>query len=1357
MVQEKKPNFLFLIETISSKMHMERLRVRFGFQGLFVVEPVGRSGGLALFWRVAEELEIQNYSRRHINAIVKTADNDVPWKFTGFYGHPNPSKRGESWSLLSLLKSFAPLPWLCVGDFNEITHQDEKRGACRRRERQMEDFRNVLDDCYLGDMGFTGPRFTWSNNRHDGTYTQERLDRALANSGWCDMYKSAGVEVMAARASDHHPLFVSFNTHQSRRLRGRRCFKFEASWVPDEDYGQIIQEAWESEVDGVEAMQRVRGKLERCKSKLQRWNRVKFGRNECLIKDKTKALVDLQELDGPEHNDTVKALQQEINTLLEFEDTRWKQRAKQSWYRDGDRNTPFFHAWASHRRRVNTIKRIVDGGGRDLTKVEDISAAFVSYYTGLFTTEGTAGMEDFTMGVQARVTDAMNERLVRRFEECEVDHALAQMHPLKSPGPDGFSASFYQNSWSVVRTDVCNAVLQFLNNGQFDNEINTTNIALIPKKKNPSCVVEFRPISLCNVVYKLIAKVLANRLKRVLGEIISPTQSAFIPGRLITDNVLLAFEALHTMDSRLSGKEGYMALKLDMSKAYDRVEWDFLEMIMRRLGFDERWVFLVMTCVRTVKYAVLVNGQAYGEIIPSRGLRQGDPLSPYFFILCAEGLSLALQRGEQSGGFTGLPITRGGTRLNHLFFADDSLLFCKAKEGELKYIQDTLALYEKASGQKLNQEKTSIFFSRNTTAHVREYLSRLIGVPPTQKYETYLGLPALVGRSRIRSFEGLKGKIWDKMYGWKEKFLSQAGKEVLLKAVVQAIPTYTMSVFQLPRTLCRDINAMMSKFWWGHKDNDKKIAWMNWGKMGRSKDVGGLGYRDLESFNMALLAKQGWRLIQNPDSLAATILKEKYYPNSTYMEASLGRNPSYAWRSIWGAKSLLEEGLLWRIGDGRSVRIWGDKWLPTKVTHAVQSPIRLVDEDAKVCVLIDEVTRWWNIPMVEAIFNMDEANIICGLPICPNTQPDKLIWGAAKNGQFSVKSAYHVAMEMGRRYVGSSSSEGPHCGLWRRIWRIGGPRVVKLFMWQACNNILPTNENLFKRKILTDALCPICKSEIESVGHALWSCPAAQDVWHECSRRIQKTPLEHTGFMDIFEGLVRRFDEAEIDLFANIARQIWLRRNQWVFTGKFFSPVQILQRATEQLEGSNASMFPVSQHDSHQKRTSCSSTPRLLRWKKPQAHVLKCNWDAALDVGRNLMGLGIIVRDHEGAVIAAKCSTHTHVSDPVTAEIIAAWTAARFIVQQGYGNVILEGDALGVVQSLQSEDLCWAPAGHLLEDIKSILSGTAWRVQHIGREGNAAADRLAKMALLLVEEHQWMLSTPYCLRNIVLAEQQFSD
>ena len=214
-----------------------------------------------------------------------------------------------------------------------------------------------------------------------------------------------------------------------------------------------------SDVDGVVAMQMVWAKLERCKSKLQRWSREKFGKNECLIKDKTIALTELQELDGPEHNEAIKALQQEIDTLLEFKDIRWKQRVKQSWYRDGNRNTPFFHAWASHHRRINTIKRVINGDGREMTKVEDISDAFVSYYNGLFTTKGTTGMEEFTVGLKARVTIEMNARLVCRFEECEVDRALAQMHLLKSSSLDGLSASFYQNSWSMVRKDICNVAL----------------------------------------------------------------------------------------------------------------------------------------------------------------------------------------------------------------------------------------------------------------------------------------------------------------------------------------------------------------------------------------------------------------------------------------------------------------------------------------------------------------------------------------------------------------------------------------------------------------------------------------------------------------------------------------------------------------------------------------------------------------------------------------------------------------------------------------------------------------------------------------------------------------------------------
>lgn len=277
-------------------------------------------------------------------------------------------------------------------------------------------------------------------------------------------------------------------------------------------------------------------------------------------------------------------------------------------------------------------------------------------------------MEDCLAGIENRVTDYMNQNLLRTFEASEIDFALSQLHLLKSLGPDGFAAVFFQKSLPTIRNEVCHAALDFLNGGSFDEKINETYICLIPKIKNPSQIMEYCPISLCNVIYKLISKVLDNRMKRILATIISPNQIAFIPGRLITDNILVAFKALYTMDTRMKGKGGYMTLKLDMSKAYDKMEWAFLEAIMRKLGFADRWANLTMTCVCTVSYSVLINGQPYGRINPSRGPRQGDPLSPYFFILCVEGLTGMLNRAERERGFTSLPLTRGRTTLNHLFF-----------------------------------------------------------------------------------------------------------------------------------------------------------------------------------------------------------------------------------------------------------------------------------------------------------------------------------------------------------------------------------------------------------------------------------------------------------------------------------------------------------------------------------------------------------------------------------------------------------------------------------------------------------------------------------------------------------------
>jgi hypothetical protein len=282
----------------------------------------------------------------------------------------------------------------------------------------------------------------------------------------------------------------------------------------------------------------------------------------------------------------------------------------------------------------------------------------------------------------------------------------------------------------------------------------------------------------------------------------------------------VAFEAFHSMLNRLKGKQGFMALKLDMSKAYDWMEWNFLEAIMRKIGFSDQWIQLIMKCVSTVTYAVLINGQPHGRIQPSCGIRQGDPLSPYLFLLCAEGLSHLLRKAEQEKSITGLAIARGGPRITHLFFVDDSVLFCKASPQEWGNVQATLEQYERVSGQKLNRDKTSLLFSKNTPQTVKDQLVNMVGVTPTNCFEKYLGLPSMVGKSRVASFASIKGRIWDKINGWKEKFLSHAGKEVLLKVMLQAIPTYTMSVFRLPKTLCQGINSLFSKFWWGHQNND---------------------------------------------------------------------------------------------------------------------------------------------------------------------------------------------------------------------------------------------------------------------------------------------------------------------------------------------------------------------------------------------------------------------------------------------------------------------------------------------------------------------------------------------------------
>ena len=640
------------------------------------------------------------------------------------------------------------VPWLCAGDFNEILYQHEKEGGVLRPQAQMDRFREALVDCELQDLGFEGDVYTWrNNNRRAQGYVRERLDRALANMEWRAHFATVQVLNGDPRHSDHRPVIISTERKEVRNGGGRKAFFFEAAWLEEENCEEVVREGWELGV--AEGLTRVNQLVGRVAGNLSVWSSNVLGVWEKRRKKLKKELECCRRRSLSDDVVTREAvLRFQIDKVEEQIDIYWKQRSHTRRLEKGDRNTKFFHAACSDRRRRNRIGPLQNGEGGLVEDEVEKQVFITNYFMQLFTSNVNGDVQQLLQAVQPRVTPAMNEQLMEDFTDEEIKEALDSIGDLKAPGPDGMAAIFYKKFWGIVGRRITDEVLEFLQGGAMPHQWNETIISLIPKVKQPDKVTDLRPISLCNVLYKIISKVLANRLKKILPEIISENQSAFVPGRLISDNILIAYELTHSLRKKKKGAEGWAAIKLDTSKAYDRVEWSFLQAMMIKMGFCHEWTQLIMNCLMSVSYRVKVNGDIGESFAPGRGLRQGDPLSPYLFLLCAEGFSALLSEAEGAGRIKGMKVCQRAPSISHLLFADDSLLLVRANRENAEEVQRILTLYEQVSGQTINKAKSAVLFSANTRDADRIALKNILQITNETMNDRYLGLPVHVGSSR---------------------------------------------------------------------------------------------------------------------------------------------------------------------------------------------------------------------------------------------------------------------------------------------------------------------------------------------------------------------------------------------------------------------------------------------------------------------------------------------------------------------------------------------------------------------------------------------------------------------------------
>jgi len=608
-----------------------------------------------------------------------------------------------------------------------------------------------------------------------------------------------------------------------------------------------------------------------------------------------------------------------------------------------------------------------------------------------------------------------------------------------------------------------------------------------------------------------------------------------------------------------------MAVKTDMSKAYDRIEWNFIKLVMGRMGFHPKWVAWIMQCISSVSYSFLLNNSAQESILPQRGIRQGDPLSPYLFILCSEALSGLCSKAQADGSLPGIRVALGCPRVNHLLFADDTMFFCRTDEKSCYTLLHILKRYESASGQMINKGKSAITFSTKTPEAVKLKVHQILEMQQTGDLGKYLGLPEMFGRKKKDMFNLIIDRIRQRSLSWSSKFLSTAGKATMLKSVLAAMPTYTMSCFKIPGSPSKRIQSALTRFWWDSSAEKHKMCWISWQKLTQPKGVGGLGFRDITCFNDGLHAKISWRILQKPTCLLARILLGKYCKTTPFLDSKAPGNASHGWKGICIGRDLLKQHLGKALGSGSNTLLWYEPWISLSKSISPMGPAPEESQHLHVDHLICPITKSWIKERVRLLLPEYEQDILALRPSKVRVA-DKFIWLLTKNGEFTAKSGYQAAM-MSKGTM-SPLGEIENFNWFKEIWNLQCGQKIKFFLWKSLAGALPVGDLLQSPGISFDALCPHCQVPETSL-HLFFHCPFAKNLWEAAPFKSPVDSSRVTSLRVRIESSRRLINLPPTGLGLTplspwILWTIWTCRNKRIFEQKQISIPDALSQAVAQ-------------------------------------------------------------------------------------------------------------------------------------------------------------------------------------------------